>query len=108
MWAMTDEFEELLELGPGDVTEVEVGPEDVTEVGRLPALVEARVIDRPSSPLLPAVQAAAAAITGFVAGAATLALVRRRNARRLARVERPAPVGYGRARTYLVHIRVLD
>jgi hypothetical protein len=31
---------------------------------------------------LPAVQAAAAAATGFVAGAATLALVRRRSARR--------------------------
>jgi hypothetical protein len=33
----------------------------------------------------PAVQAAAAAATGFVAGAATLAIARRRSARRLAR-----------------------
>jgi hypothetical protein len=33
----------------------------------------------------PAVQAAAAAATGFVAGAATLAIARRRTARRLAR-----------------------
>ena len=42
--------------------------------------------DPPPSPaVLPAVQAAAAAATGFVAGAATLALVRRHSARKLAR-----------------------
>ena len=40
---------------------------------------------------LPAVQAAAAAATGFVAGAATLALVRRVSARRVARARAPAP-----------------
>jgi type IV secretory pathway TraG/TraD family ATPase VirD4 len=35
--------------------------------------------------MLPAVQAAAVAATGFVAGAATLALVKRHTARKLAR-----------------------
>jgi hypothetical protein len=39
--------------------------------------------------MLPAVQAAAVAATGFVAGAATLALVRRHGARKLARTRRP-------------------
>jgi len=45
-----------------------------------------RALAPPSTAVPPAVQAAAAAATGFVAGAATLALVRRRSARKLARV----------------------
>jgi hypothetical protein len=54
-------------------------------VDGLPVLADVRTIE-PSSPAsLPAVQAAAAAATGFVAGAATIALFRRRSARRLAR-----------------------
>ncbi|HLH66327.1 MAG TPA: hypothetical protein VKV27_11535 [Solirubrobacteraceae bacterium] len=44
-----------------------------------------RALPATSQVALPAIQAAAAAATGFVAGAATLALVRRRSARRLAR-----------------------
>ena len=124
MWPMTDDFGELVEVGPEDVTEV--GPEDVTEVGpedvtedvteavaeagaeRLPAVVEARVIERSPSTLLPAVHAAAAAATGFVAGAAALALARRLSARRLVRAEPLAPLGRGQTRTFLVHVRVLD
>jgi hypothetical protein len=39
----------------------------------------------PALPALPAVQAAAVAATGFVAGAATLALMRRHATRKLAR-----------------------
>ncbi|HET9105198.1 MAG TPA: hypothetical protein VFN55_17745 [Solirubrobacteraceae bacterium] len=54
-------------------------------VDGLPVLAEVRAIER-VSPTLPAVQAAAAAATGFVAGAATLALVRRHSARKTARV----------------------
>ncbi|MGO9819102.1 MAG: hypothetical protein ACLPTJ_00440 [Solirubrobacteraceae bacterium] len=54
-------------------------------VDGLPVLAEVRTLE-PSSPAsLPAVQAAAAAATGFVAGAATIALFRRHSARRLAR-----------------------
>ena len=61
-------------------------------VDGLPVLAEVRAIER-ASPVLPAVQAAAAAATGFVAGAATLALVRRHGARKLARVSPRRGVG---------------
>jgi len=63
-----------------------VSPVDAGElVDGLPVLAPVRTIE-PVSPALPAVQAAAVAATGFVAGAATLALVRRHGARKLARV----------------------
>jgi hypothetical protein len=64
-------------------------------------------------PALPAVQAAAAAATGFVAGAATVALVMRRNARRMARARTavaPSEVDGGSllgVRSFLVHVHVL-
>ena len=54
-------------------------------VDELPMLAEVRTIERPGPASLPAVQAAAAAATGFVAGAATIALIKRRSARKLAR-----------------------
>ena len=54
-------------------------------VDGLPVLAEVRPIERSYSTALPAVQAAAAAATGFVAGAATLALVKRHSTRKLAR-----------------------
>ena len=59
----------------------------------------------------PAVQAAAAVATGFVAGAATLALVRRRESRRggrraLARRAGDAPGVLG-TRTFLVDVHML-
>ena len=66
---------------------VDPGPAEVEEiVDGLPVLAEVRPIERIAPAALPAVQAVAAAATGFVAGAATLALVRRRSARKLARV----------------------
>jgi hypothetical protein len=57
----------------------------------LPVVTEVRAIERVATPL-PTVQAAAVAASGFVAGAATLALVRRRSARRARRsgLRRPA------------------
>ena len=61
-------------------------------VDGLPVLSEVRAVDR-ASPVLPAVQAAAVAATGFVAGAATLALVRRHATRKLARVSSRRGVG---------------
>jgi hypothetical protein len=98
---MADELEEIVELDAADVTEEET----------LPAVVEARVLERPSA-LVPAVQAVAAAATGFVAGAVTLALVRRHTERRLTRVQRRAmtgwrPPGEWNTRTYLVQVHVL-
>jgi hypothetical protein len=73
----------------GDVIEAGV-PADAEEetVDGLPVLAPVRVLQRSSTANLPAVQAAAAAATGFVAGAATIALVRRHNARKLARGRR--------------------
>lgn len=59
--------------------------EEEEVVDGLPVLAEVRTIEPPSPAALPAVQAAAAAATGFVAGAATIAIFRRRSARRLAR-----------------------
>jgi len=73
---------------PDDATKIPdvIRSADAEEVvDGLPVLAELRAIER-ASPALPAVQAAAAAATGFVAGAATLALVRRHGARKLARV----------------------
>ena len=65
----------------------------------------------PSRAAQPAVQTAVAVATGFVAGAATMALLRRYGQARLeaaagaaGAVERPRP---GQSRTYLVHVRQL-
>ncbi|HYB30355.1 MAG TPA: hypothetical protein VEF89_27360 [Solirubrobacteraceae bacterium] len=58
---------------------------DVEVVDGFPVLAEVRTVERVSPASLPAVQAAAAAATGFVAGAATVALVKRRAARKMAR-----------------------
>lgn len=65
--------------------EAEILAEEEETVDGVPVLAEVRAIEPASPVALPAVQAAAAAATGFVAGAATLALVRRRGARKLAR-----------------------
>jgi hypothetical protein len=85
---------------------------DPEPVDGLPVLAEARPLAATSYVVLPAVQAAAVAATGFVAGAATVALVRRHTARKLAR-SRSAPkravdmlpiVG---SRTFLVDVHLL-
>jgi hypothetical protein len=81
----------------------------------LPVLAEVRpVADRGTSQgALPAVQAAAAAATGFVAGAATLVVMQRLAARRLARVQ-PAGVRRGfeflpvvSSRTFIVDVHLV-
>jgi hypothetical protein len=89
-------------------TVIEAEAEEETVDG-LPVLAEVRTIDRVAPVALPAVQAAAAAATGFVAGAATLALVKRRSARKVARTRRrPADllpiVG---TRTFLVDVHLV-
>jgi hypothetical protein len=63
--------------------------QDEEIVDGLPVLAEVRAVERPAPSQLPVVQAAAMAATGFVAGAATLALVKRRSARKLARSRGP-------------------
>jgi hypothetical protein len=96
--------------------ELEAVPDQVIEeeaVDGLPVLADVHPIERAPAAGLPAVHAAAAAATGFVAGAATVALVRRRSARKLARAQRTGPrraidmlpvVG---SRTFLVDVHLL-
>jgi hypothetical protein len=83
-------------------------PGDEEVVDGLPVLAEVHPIEpAPAVTALPAVQAAAAAVTGFVAGAATLAVMRRRHARRLARRSPGRPLDLfpvSGARSYLVHV----
>jgi hypothetical protein len=70
-----------------DDSEQPVAPEETVQ--GVPVLAEVRAIQPHLPASLPAVQAAAVAATGFVAGAATLALVRRHTARKLARTRGP-------------------
>jgi hypothetical protein len=72
---------------PVPVTAEIIGVAETVEetVEGVPVLAEVRAIEPAAPVALPAVAAAAAAATGFVAGAATLALVRRHSARKLAR-----------------------
>jgi hypothetical protein len=87
--------------------------DDVETIDGLPVLAEVRPVERLSPTSLPAVQAAAVAATGFVAGAATLALVKRRSARKLARSTRTAPrravdmLPILASRTFLVDVHLL-
>jgi hypothetical protein len=103
------------------------------EVDAYPVLAEAVEIEQVRFTSMPAVQAAALAATGFVAGAATVVLVRRHAGRKLARVRleqaalrelrdagEPSRRGKGASRrgkraaeetaataTYLVNVRLL-
>jgi len=85
---------------------------DEETVDGVPVLAEIRAIER-APVLLPALPAAAAAATGFLAGAATIALVRRRSARKLARSQRGAArrgaemVPIVSSRTFLVDVHLL-
>jgi uncharacterized membrane protein len=65
------------------LTDAEVVEEEIVE--GVPVLAEVRPLPVPAAASLPAVQAAAAMATGFVAGAATIALVKRHSSRKLAR-----------------------
>jgi hypothetical protein len=91
---------------------VEAAAEEETVEG-LPVLAEVRPIERFSPAALPAVQAAAAAATGFVAGAATIALVKRHSARKLARNQRTLPrravdmLPVLSSRTFLVDVHLI-
>jgi hypothetical protein len=61
-----------------------IGPEELEDEGEvvdgLPVVAETRAVEA-AHPLMPARQAAALAATGFVAGAATMAVVQHRRAR---------------------------
>ena len=80
-------------------------------VDGLPVLAEVRTIERAPTASLPAVQAAAAAATGFVAGAATIALVKRRAAKKGARRSVPRRAAemlpIVASRTFLVDVHLI-
>jgi hypothetical protein len=76
----------------------------------LPVLAEVRTVERGSRPGLPAAQAAAAAATGFVAGVATLALVKRHTARRVSRKSHRRPADLlpiAGTRTFLIDVHLI-
>ena len=90
---------------------------EVEVVDGLPVISGGRSLAR--SAALPAVQTAAAAATGFVVGAATLALLRRRDSRHLSRElrdlrgrldspRRVAEPPLEPGQSYLVHVRVFS
>ncbi|MBV9464871.1 MAG: hypothetical protein JO169_02035 [Solirubrobacterales bacterium] len=93
------------------IDEPETEIEEETVDG-LPVLAEVRALERAAPGSLPAVQAAAVAATGFVAGAATVALVKRHSARKLVRsksaprraVEMLPIVG---SRTFLIDVHLI-
>jgi hypothetical protein len=108
---MADEFDEVIEGEAQELTdgegERELRPQE------LPTIAELRALDRPSTAAVPARQAAALAATGFVAGAAAAALVRRRATRKLGRngrlAARRSPEGLPviSTHTYLLRVQVL-
>jgi hypothetical protein len=90
-----------------------LGGEDEETVEGVPVLADVRPLERASPAVLPAVQTAAAMATGFLAGAATFALVKRHSTRKAIRAARSAPrrpadmlpiVG---SRTFLVDIHLV-
>src|SRR5207302_11129061 len=97
-----------------DPTAEPIDPPEEETVDGLPVLADVHPIESAPPPPLPAVQAAAVAATGFVAGAATMALVKRHAARKLARTQGPvlrrAAEGFprvGGGRTFLVHVHMI-
>jgi hypothetical protein len=72
--------------------QTEPAPPEAAEIAEVeetvdgfPVLAEVRTLEHAAPASLPVVQAAAVAATGFVAGAATLALVRRHSQRKASR-----------------------
>ena len=86
---------------------------EVEIVDGLPVLAEVRTVEHAAPATLPAVQVAAVAATGFVAGAATVALVKRRAARKVARNSRGGSrravdlLPIAASRSFLVDVHVL-
>jgi hypothetical protein len=96
-----------------DESDAEPDEPEVEIVDGLPVLAEVRTVERGATAALPAVQVAAVAATGFVAGAATVALVRRRAARKAARNSRAGSrravdlLPIAASRSFLVDVHVL-
>jgi hypothetical protein len=93
------------------MTDEPLEPEPEEAVDGLPVLADIRAIEPAQPTALPVVQAAVAAATGFVAGAATLAVVQRHRVRQLERRQRGLSGLPGmpvqRRRTFLVDVYLL-
>jgi hypothetical protein len=105
-------------IGEGPLEELEELEAEIEVVDGLPVVSTRREVAR-SAAALPAVQTAAAAATGFMVGAATLALLRRRDSRRLTRElrdlrgrleprRRPPEPPMEPGQSYLLHVRVFS
>jgi hypothetical protein len=103
----------LLSEPENNGSEPEPEPE-VEIVDGLPVLAEVRTVERAAPAALPAVQVAAVAATGFVAGAATVALVKRRAARKVVRNGRGGSrravdlLPIAASRSFLVDVHVIS
>ena len=76
-------------------------------VDGLPVVADPRVIEPATRPLVPARQAAALAATGFMAGAATVAVVQRRRSR-VSRRRRKSGIGeIVASNSFLVDVHLL-
>jgi hypothetical protein len=122
---MDDEFDEVVDVEAEEITDPGEGEaarapgqaaaqqasQDAGAAGEgVPVIAEVRALHRPSAYSLPVVQAAAVAATGFVAGAAAAAFVRRRGARRLSRAQgsdRGDNLAVRSTHTYLIRVHVL-
>jgi hypothetical protein len=90
-------------------------PEDAEVVDGLPVLSsdDAHTAIEPAAAggaLLPSRQVAALAATGFVAGAATIAIVHRRRAKPVRRRKKPNRIGFGEvvaSNSFLVDVHLL-
>jgi hypothetical protein len=109
MWGVSEEVQGINE--PSEVPEIVEVLDGEEVVEALPVVAEVHELSRvPAGSGLGTVRAAAAAATGFVAGAATMALARRYGSRRLEQRLRPTgglswpSTG---TRTYIVRVRVL-
>ena len=83
--------------------------DEVEIVDGLPVVAEPQGVEPAARPLVPARQAAALAATGFVAGAATVAVVHRRRAR-VSRRRRRKVAGLGEivaSNSFLVDVHLL-
>ncbi len=115
-----DEPRDAFPTGLAEVTDASPLEEldaEIEVVDALPVVSSRREVAR-SAAALPAVQTAAAAATGFMVGAATLALLRRRDSRRLTRElrdlrgriepRRSPELPMEPGQSYLVHVRVFS
>lgn len=109
---MEDEFE-VVDGEAEEVGDIEAQRDPGGDSEELPVIAEVRPLERHPAPGVPAVQVAAVAATGFVAGAAAAALVRRRGTRKLGRARsgprRSSDEGLPviSTHTYLVRVQLL-